>query len=339
MVARSSGTQRAAAVRRYEAEFNGSYSVTIHLTTHDTAPGCDRFYAAVVSDDGVESEGELTAGPDGWPANALTALVGSADAGQPIDLVIVPLQPGCAVQVSPEVWIHRTVRFPTVRSGQPWTSMPPGESLGLPMQSSATFGFNPFTICSQAPTTCAANTTCAGGECTCTPACEGNVCGPDGCGGSCGLCANGGSCSGSGQCANVVSPPGCPDVSFPEATDDQGCPAGDLTGDGCISYGEVNVVARAVQAGADVAGLSCDLNHNGDDVLEAGDVSSVLANAKGQPACLETGSLCDTACAPDLCLDQTCGEDGCGLSCGGCEEGLICADTQGTLGVSAQCAP
>ncbi|MDP6945671.1 MAG: hypothetical protein QF464_16090, partial [Myxococcota bacterium] len=63
MVGRSSGTQRAAAVRRYEAEFNGSLSVTVHLTTHDLIDGCDRFYAALISQDGVEAEGELTAGP------------------------------------------------------------------------------------------------------------------------------------------------------------------------------------------------------------------------------------------------------------------------------------
>ena len=44
---------------------------------------------------------------------------------------------------------------------------------------------------------------------TCTPKCDGKVCGPDGCGGSCGTCTAPETCSASGQCAAPVCTPSC----------------------------------------------------------------------------------------------------------------------------------
>lgn len=46
-----------------------------------------------------------------------------------------------------------------------------------------------------------------GGGGTCKPACDGRVCGADGCGGVCGTCDGGAECSAAGQCASPKPPP------------------------------------------------------------------------------------------------------------------------------------
>ena len=56
---------------------------------------------------------------------------------------------------------------------------------------------NPYVVM-----TCAEGKVCSDGQCvtSCTPDCDGKVCGTDGCGGSCGTCAAGESCTAAGQC-------------------------------------------------------------------------------------------------------------------------------------------
>ncbi len=59
---------------------------------------------------------------------------------------------------------------------------------------------------------CATGTCDANGQCVCTPACEGKVCGPDGCGGSCGPPCMTGTCDANGQCVVTGAVP-LPDVA------------------------------------------------------------------------------------------------------------------------------
>jgi len=51
----------------------------------------------------------------------------------------------------------------------------------------------------------------------------------------------------------------------------------------------------------------------------------LTAQALGAPACGEDGASRPPACAPQ-CLDRACGDDGCGGSCGACDDGATCSD-------------
>ena len=52
-----------------------------------------------------------------------------------------------------------------------------------------------------------AQSSCQNGQCVCVPHCQGNQCGPDGCGGSCVTCPPGATCTVQGHC---MCPPTCP---------------------------------------------------------------------------------------------------------------------------------
>lgn len=63
----------------------------------------------------------------------------------------------------------------------------------------------------------------------CTPACDGRVCGADGCGGQCGTCAAGATCGADGLCHSGAYPDKCAGEDTPSA---DSCPAG-LDFEGC----------------------------------------------------------------------------------------------------------
>ena len=149
---------------------------------------------------------------------------------------------------------------------------------------------------------CAADQTCTDGQCTgeCTPACDGKVCGDDGCQGSCGECAEG-TCT-DGQCVVECTP----DCEGKECGDD-GC--GDVCGECPTAAPICNEGFKCV---ADCS-PACEGMECGDD--GCGGTCGECPGAA--PICNE--GICEPDCTPD-CEGKECGDDGCGDVCGECPD-------------------
>ena len=164
----------------------------------------------------------------------------------------------------------------------------------------------------------------------CVPDCEGNACGDDGCGGSCGACAAGELCSAEGSCEPVCTPE-CGDA----LCGDDGCggscgicpgdticdagacvtapsPCGDLTYEGCCD----GLVLNWCQDGE-------PLTQNCEDSCGWNTEYGYLCGESGQDPSGVFPLQCPGSCVPD-CSGKTCGDDGCGGSCGTCEIGSLC---------------
>jgi hypothetical protein len=165
---------------------------------------------------------------------------------------------------------------------------------------------------------CQPGWTCAGNQCTCTPACGLRVCGDDGCGGSCGACGQEEFCAIDGRCQ--PRPDECPDT---KDCDGRVCGPDPVCGLSCGDCGPHHECApdwtcRCVR---DCAGKQC-----GDDGC-----GGSCATCPGGYTCGD-GQQC--TCAPD-CADKQCGPDGCGGSCGLCDLDLVC----GASGLCEACIP
>jgi hypothetical protein len=139
-------------------------------------------------------------------------------------------------------------------------------------------------------------------EIPCTPKCDDKGCGADACGGVCGEC-------GENEFCNIA----------------QVCEEKDICGNipaiGCCK----DEVLFYCQADSQVVQVGCGLepcgwDPNGDD----GAGSYTCGEAGAEPSGKEIHS-CDGSCYP-VCHGKTCGGDGCGVSCGTCEEGVECID-------------
>ena len=166
--------------------------------------------------------------------------------------------------------------------------------------------------------TCTGSATCLAGEClACVPSCESRDCGDDGCGGSCGTCGAGSLCS-AGTCF-AEYPAGCLGVNAPSAGK---CPA-DLAVAGCCDD-QTRVVW------CDGGKLFCS-----ECPAPEGQTSTCGWGGDAAPVyqCGKTGAdpsgavplkcMCIPSCGP-----KTCGDDGCGGSCGDCVDGYSCKEGQ-----------
>ena len=170
---------------------------------------------------------------------------------------------------------------------------------------------------------CAEGSLCLDFAC-CTPDCDGKVCGSDGCGGTCGSCEGNDDCVG-GECV-----PCQPKCAGKECGDDScggtcgGCAVGEVCAVGqCTnSYCDGQCTSGAIDCGPDCE-CFCD-----NDCFYFGNCCP---------------GICDV-CAPEFpndccqtqCEGKTCGDDGCGGSCGGCPPGQICDEA---FSFCIQCAP
>lgn len=135
---------------------------------------------------------------------------------------------------------------------------------------------------------------------TCTPSCAGKVCGDDGCGGSCGTCPNGGVCHKTGQC---IGPEGCGGAPL------QGCCDGN-TRRICIKGSPKD----KAQVYVDDCQNGCGWNAKTQN-YSCYPTNGPTADPAGTPmACGCIGS----------CWGKSCGDDGCGGSCGACADGKVC---------------
>jgi len=162
-------------------------------------------------------------------------------------------------------------------------------------------------------TTCADwDTTRPTGCGTCTPACTGKTCGPDGCGGSCGTCTAPSTCGSSGTC---VCTPACSGKSCGP----DGC------GGSCGTCPTGTVCNSTTGTCVSTCTPSCTGKVCGDD------------GCGGSCGTCPSGKTCSTAgacvCAPS-CTGKTCGSDGCGGTCGSCTAPKTCDGTG-----NCACAP
>ena len=156
---------------------------------------------------------------------------------------------------------------------------------------------------------CPDEESCQEGVCAvCTPNCDGKVCGDDGCGGSCGSCEEGLNCIEGVVCSNAC----VPDCEGKSCGDD-GC------GGTCGSCDEEGAVCEEAPASLDA--LLTALEKCAGTTGAAGPA----APARRDSPALE-GVVCSNACVPE-CDGKTCGDDGCGGSCGDCAEGEMCSGT------------
>ena len=148
---------------------------------------------------------------------------------------------------------------------------------------------------------CAAGQLCDAGVCVdCVPNCDGLDCGDDGCGGSCGECGDEEECQ-DGLCIGPCL-----------AT----CDGLDCGDDGCGgSCGECEDDEECVDGACESVAMC------GNGVIDAGEECEVDGDCAVSAVC--TDCACVDECLAD-CTDKACGDDGCGGSCGDCDDGATC---------------
>jgi hypothetical protein len=204
----------------------------------------------------------------------------------------------------------------------------------------------------------------------CTPSCDGKECGNDGCGGSCGACAADTVCV---EAACVLPPnPVCKvadtltcggelsvTVSAEMGTNvvfSSPCIDADLSGaEVAFSFipKTTSTVLFETETDAFVEGVSLVLLEDaGDGCMASSCVAGgmglleVEVQAQTQYFLLVDGvggsegelSLTASCCVPD-CEGKSCGDDGCGGTCGVCDDGMLCSSEQCIDLPSPTCLP
>ncbi|MGB0592567.1 MAG: thrombospondin type 3 repeat-containing protein, partial [Myxococcota bacterium] len=209
---------------------------------------------------------------------------------------------------------------------------------------------------------CGEGFSCDGGLCVeaCVQDCDGKACGPDGCGGSCGTCGEGQQCNlDSGACGPPPNSDQC-DIHFVmvngqyasentwKVLDSQGLEvasggpySNDQTVESTIILSSGSYTLEMVDSWGDgwnpnqvtgeEAGLT--ISHlNAEDSILFGTIST--GPSGDTPVSATEHFAIDCAnCVLD-CSEHVCGPNGCGGSCGVCDEGLVCH-----LGSCSTCVP
>lgn len=159
---------------------------------------------------------------------------------------------------------------------------------------------------------CGGNACNPDGTCAeCVPQCDGRECGLDGCGGFCGECTE----EGKFFCNDGICGAQCEPRCDGKTCGPDGC-GGEC---GVCANGQV---CQAGNCGAPPADASCQDNCGG----------VAASGCSCEPGCDVLGTCCadvvqQCGCQP-YCDGKSCGDDGCGGSCGTCAQGLTC-DEQG----------
>src|SRR3989344_5886276 len=150
----------------------------------------------------------------------------------------------------------------------------------------------------------------------CTPSCTGKTCGDDGCGGSCGTCPSGFNCDGS-ACVSTVEVCGNKidddNDNLIDCTDYKDC-SGKSCGLGCICFNKLGSTGVMIKGKKEIL-CTDQISNDGDAKIDCADT-----DCAGDSSCIET-----VVCTPS-CTDKTCGDDGCGGSCGSCVAGETCSN-------------
>jgi hypothetical protein len=153
----------------------------------------------------------------------------------------------------------------------------------------------------------------------CIPLCDGKECGDDGCGGLCGTCQSGLFCESWGGMCVSADPPQC-----------EGKQCGpDSVGGSCGPCDEgwsCNMQGKCMPDAGDCAGIpEAGLCMSGWAVVCSGDEPKHTPCKFGGCEIDQVASCLAVPCLPD-CFGRTCGDDGCGGSCGLCDSSEVCAE-------------
>jgi hypothetical protein len=186
---------------------------------------------------------------------------------------------------------------------------------------------------------CIVDLACSTGECkggkAAPPACGNKVCGLDACGFPCGDCPGGAPCLEDGTC-DMEGLPSCDGLSYEGCCDANGglhwCDGGSLS--------SIDCTANDTTCGWSVESSYFDCGQEGGDPTGTHVMQCPWEDVPDEPcADLECGvswgedcgtcpeaSFCtgENLCQACSCEGKTCGEDGCGISCGSCAAGEIC---------------
>jgi hypothetical protein len=179
--------------------------------------------------------------------------------------------------------------------------------------------------CSNCPSDCACaeGTTCFNGAC-CTPWCGGHNCGDDGCGGSCGECEEGLQCM-EGACMAPATGPGCDATEGVAGCGGCECEACVCEMDSycCDTEWDGICVSECIECGSCIPVTEC-----GNAVCEPGeDCGACEGDCPCAPGFECTEGVCtDTGVCEPQCEGKVCGADGCGGTCGLCDEGFKCEE-------------
>ena len=168
--------------------------------------------------------------------------------------------------------------------------------------------------------------------------CAGKECGADECGKACGTCTGALGCDKTGKCVAVPTEcvtkdtAGCPGCA---------CESCVCNGNGGSFAGDADCCATDSQYGWDgYCANECQVNCGGPECPCVSDCAGKTCGDDGCGGtcgtCTGAGEVCTTAgacCVPN-CTDKSCGDDGCGGTCGACADTEYCTDA----GVCATCS-
>ena len=174
-------------------------------------------------------------------------------------------------------------------------------------------------MCTVNPVACPDGEACdpATGSCVaCTADCTDRTCGDDGCGGTCGSCDDGDPCT-----ADACSEGACTHAPITNCcVADGDCDDGDpCTEDGCVE----NECLHATMTGCCAVDADCDDGSacTTDTCVEGACANAITVECPAGETCNPATGVCQGGCVAQ-CAGRTCGDDGCGGSCGTCTTGL-----------------
>ncbi len=154
----------------------------------------------------------------------------------------------------------------------------------------------------------------------CSPDCEGRACGHDGCGGTCGLCPEGFACGQEGMCLE------CSCGNRQCGSDDCGQPCGTCApGLACTDGQCVEPPTECITSNSSGC-LNCEC----EACVCSGLEYCCSEEGRWDDICVKEcaskcgGPDCSGFCFPD-CSDRVCGDDGCGGTCGSCDDAEYCS--------------
>ena len=227
--------------------------------------------------------------------------------------------------------------------------------------------FNPCAVCDPEVSTvdwsplpdgspCGAGMFCFGGAC-CNHAanCMGRVCGSDGCGGLCGECAVGFNCF-VGTCVEDSCTPDCTGKecgdngcqgSCGSCEDGLFCTADSCDAGNCLFEVDAGFcVVEVSEAGNQVSACAPDGAENPENPCEFCSPGLAADDWSPHPDGVVCGAsyVCDGGTCIEYvchaeCVGKSCGDDGCGGSCGTCGGGHVCEDGTCVDGCVDDCGP
>ena len=118
-----------------------------------------------------------------------------------------------------------------------------------------------------------------------------------------------------------------PDTSAKDDGDNLSSEEGDIASDTDVGPETCEPSCVSKECGDDGCGNVCGSCGTNEKCGLDGQCSCVADSVECKNVCCDVGQVCfEEACCTSDCIDKVCGDDGCGGSCGGCEDQFQCQD-------------